>query len=47
MLAQEKVGGDAEELPEECAAADFSQAPLMVLYFSLMKVLLPIHVDVK
>ena len=47
MLAQEKVGGDAEELPEECAAADFSQAPLMVLYFSLMKVLLPVHVDVK
>jgi hypothetical protein len=42
MLAQEKVGEDAE-----FAAADFSQAPLMVSYFSLMNVLLPVHVDVK
>ncbi len=53
MLAQEKVGKDAEELPSlllgsaESAAVDFSQAPLMVSYFSLMKVLMPVHVDVK
>ena len=31
----------------ESAAADFSQALLMVSYFALMKVLLPVHVDVK
>jgi hypothetical protein len=49
ILAQEKVGGDAEELlgSAESASADFSQAPLMVSYFSLMKVLLCSHVDVK
>jgi hypothetical protein len=39
MLAQGKVGGDTEELPyclgwAESAAADFSQALLMVLYYS-------------
>jgi len=31
----------------ESAAADFSQAPLMVFYVSLMVMLLSVHVNVK
>ncbi len=49
-LRRQKDGGDAEESPyclAETAAADFSLALLMVSYFSLMMVLLSVHVDVK
>ncbi len=31
----------------ESATADFSQAPLKISYFSLMVMLLSVHVDVK
>jgi hypothetical protein len=48
-LAQEKIGAEIALLlgSAESAAVDFSQAPLMISYFSLMKALLCSHVDVK